>query len=293
MNYAIVNYALSIPNLPYPRPGHIRSRIPSDALKLHKHTFLMFVLHHDSFDTGKWAADDDHGIADYKLGYLILLNNDILVAGFDDDAETLHLAVGDGQKIILAERVCEKVIVVRSHAGEHGLIFQKSAEVVRGCAQEQEAAVERLIFNFLRRVFKIFVGVFDVADERQVRLKRAIIDRNEFVIDFLCAAVSCADWEPVAGCSVQGVTYRHSVCGNLSVGILRNYCLRTVGYAVMDCAWVKNQCFHRVLATVVIALRMENSNPNFDAAKVCLNFNNVNCFFDCMYILFYMKITII
>ena len=40
---------LCILNSPYPRPGHIRRRISSDTLQLHKHSLLMLVFHHNTF----------------------------------------------------------------------------------------------------------------------------------------------------------------------------------------------------------------------------------------------------
>ena len=78
----------------------------------------MLVFHHDTFNTCEWAADYDHGIAGYKFWHLGLADDDIFVAGFDDDAETLHLPVGDGEKIVGAVGVDGKMIVIRCHSGE-------------------------------------------------------------------------------------------------------------------------------------------------------------------------------
>ena len=95
-----MHYELCIPNPPYPRPWHIRHRVPPDPLQFHKHPFLMLVLHHDSFHTCEWAADYYHAVAGDEGGHLRLIDNDIGIARFYDDAETLHLSVGDCEEIV-------------------------------------------------------------------------------------------------------------------------------------------------------------------------------------------------
>ena len=228
-----MHYALCIPYPPYPRPGHIRRRVPSHALQFHKHPFLMLVFHHHALNTRKRPADDDNGIANHEVWHFILPNKNILIPGFYDYLETLHLSVGHGEEIVFAKFVGVKVIIIRCHSGEHRVVLQECAEVVYGGAEEQKSCVKRLVGDVLCGVVEILVGVFDVAKDWEVGFEAIVAQGDYLVVNLLCTVVRGADWEPVFDVRQQSVLYRLPVFGCSSFGIVRNYAFRIGGVAAI------------------------------------------------------------
>ena len=157
----------------------------------------MLVFHNHAFHTRKWAADNNDGIASYEVGHLGLADENVFVARFYDDFETLHLTVGYGKEVVGAVGVGVKVIVIRCHPSKYRAELKKSAEVVQGRAEEQKSRVERLVGDILRGVVEVFVGVFYVAYNWEVRLKVAVTDGDELVINLLGAVMRGSDWKPV------------------------------------------------------------------------------------------------
>ncbi len=90
-------------------------------------------------------------------------HDDVLVAGFYDYLETLHLPFGDGEKIVGAVGIGGKMIVIWCHSCEEYAVLKQGAKVVQCGAQEQESSVQGLVGDVLCGVVEIFVGVFDVA----------------------------------------------------------------------------------------------------------------------------------
>ena len=128
------------------------------------------------------------------------------------------------------------MIIIRCHPWEHRFVLEQGAEVVDRTAQEEEACVQRLVRDVLCGVVEIFVGVFDVAQQREVGFEAVAAQRNYLVIDFLGAVVRGAYWKPILYVRQQGVLYRLPDFGRSSFGIVRNYAFRNGGFAAMNLA---------------------------------------------------------
>ena len=195
----------------------------------------MLVLHHCSFHTRERPANHYYLVAGDERRHLRLVNDNILVARLHDDFETLHLSVGDGEKIIHAVGIDVEVIIIRCHARKNRFVFQQRAEVVESAAQEQQAAVERLVRDVLRGVVKIFVGIFDMPDDGQIKFEVFVVDGDECIVKFLRSVVRGAYWEPVLYVWQKGNPNRLPVIGILSAGI----CLNDAFIALDEplCSW--------------------------------------------------------
>ncbi len=204
----------------------------------------MLVFHHHAFDSRKRPADDHNTVASNQRRNFILPHNDVFVAGFYDDFETLHLPFGDGEEIVGAVGIGGKMIVIWCHSSEEFAVLKQGAKVVQCGAQEQKSCVQGLVGDVLCGVVEIFVGVFDVAEEREIRFEVVVFEGDEFVVNLLCAMVRGANWKPVSLVWQKGNPNRLPEIVVLSFGIRADILIRcrAVGRAAMELVQNRHCC---------------------------------------------------
>ena len=203
--------------------GHVGGGVGADTLQLHEDAFLVAVFHHDALHAGEGPAGDHHMVALDEGRHLRLVDEDVVVARLDDDAEALHLSVGDDQKLVAAELVGGEVVVVGCQSGHLRCNLQQPAVVGQRGAYEQQPFVEWFRTDLrLRMAGFAAVGAVDAAKCGEVGLVATVVEFHQPVIDFLCAVVGGADGEPMEGRRGGGILYRLPVFGICKSGTDRN-----------------------------------------------------------------------
>ena len=229
---------------PYPPSRHIRRGIPPDALQLHKHPLLMLVLHHYALNSCKWTADYNYAVAGNERRHFSLIDNDVLIAGFYDNLKTIHLCVRHNEKFVFAKLVGVKMIIIRRKAGELCRIFQERFKIAHGTAHKKQTAVEGLVLGILSGIFEIFVGIFDVAEQREIRFDAVVVECDELVIDLLCSLMRCADRKPITDIRQESAEDRLPDLDALPLGIDTYFLFSAHGQAVMRFLAELGQCCH-------------------------------------------------
>lgn len=96
---------------------HIRRGDDTEAGYLYGHSLLSFRADHAADDAFERAGGDDHLVATLEAAFLVGDKEDVGVVDLGEADEVVHLAVGNGERRVLAVRSRGEVVVIVAQAG--------------------------------------------------------------------------------------------------------------------------------------------------------------------------------
>ncbi len=162
----------------------------ADAFQFYEDAPLMLVFEDNTFDAFERTIEDADTVAFVESRVVGKGGDDVFPTGLDDDAETLHLPVGDDEVGVATESVCLEMVIVWSKAGD--IHVEYLGVFIQSSANKDEGLVEGSLNDDLLGI--ILIGIIEVImfHHRQEGDDVISIERNERVIDSLGTPTRCA-----------------------------------------------------------------------------------------------------